>query len=234
MDKRTPPIGGAVVQRTAGPIPPHTLPRGAGVRSDLAAYMADENNMTNQDFDAQIDHGIIQAASDKLAAVRLRLANVTADMETARAKHTAAKLASDAAIAGEGDPIAAELALEEAARGFSVAGRIVEAAQRAVEQARADELAERGKAHQPMHDAAVTAVLAACATADTARTTLATAECAFRDAVKAIRGAVARGARPAHGHQDPDGTSPSLTQFDGKFVLPTELEVIKRFGRPVV
>src|ERR1035437_7854836 len=86
--------------------------------------------LTEADVASLVDTGIIQAATNRLTKAVARLKQAELDDDTAAASCEAATAASVRAVAGGGDAMAAELALEGAARTLSVAGNVLEAAKK--------------------------------------------------------------------------------------------------------
>lgn len=123
-----------------------------------------------------IETDVIASAGAATTAARERRAASTKALDAAQAAYAAAEIASTRAIGGDGDPHAAEIALEAATRNLTVATKVYDASGRQLEDAVEAERRAKATAWQPVYLAGVQRRIDAAKAADAARALLAQAE----------------------------------------------------------
>jgi hypothetical protein len=127
--------------------------------------------------------GLIDVANDAFKAAIVGEQKAASDLADARAALKIATLASERAVAGNGeDPMLAEEALEVARRAVVVREKVATAKNKAREQARAAIDDAKGIAAKPLQMAGIRGVLAALRKADEARAMMKAAHQAMRNA----------------------------------------------------
>ncbi len=117
-------------------------------------------------------YDFIQEADRHLAAMKARASQAASDLGTADAALAAATQVSKQAVAGQGDPMAAERALEEATRVRHVAQKVFDAATSAIDSALEAFHQARNQAWQPVYLAGIQRRIEAAQKADRARAML--------------------------------------------------------------
>lgn len=123
-----------------------------------------------------IDTEAIARAKASVATMKTRLVTAKANLDAAANELREAEAISDRAIRGDGDPIAAEMCLEETRRKVTVAEKIVEAANAAVASAEEGHARTHIQAHLPAYAEGVRMRVEAARKADRARAMLAEAQ----------------------------------------------------------
>jgi hypothetical protein len=158
--------------------------------------------MNKLNFDDLIDHASISDWKAAHGAAYARKVQTADDLEAATAAYRKAVAASERAVAGNGDPMAAELTLETATRNLTVARKIATAAEAALARSRNREHIVRGMAHKGVYVAGIRARIAAARAADSAKAALADADRAYLDATALISRAREGGCPDVHGATD--------------------------------
>lgn len=162
-------------------------------------------------IDHLIDHDMIKAATETHLAATSRLATAATERDTAKAAHAAARQASERAIAGHGDPLEAEHALNAAETVLRVHEKVHAAATAAHTAAVEGIATARSEALIPAYREGIRRRLASAKKVDAAKAALDAAQAEY-DAATALLNAATQGGcqhviyDASHGAGRPVGT----------------------------
>lgn len=156
--------------------------------------------MSNEiDFSHLVDQDAIAKWKADHDAGYVRKQETANNLETAAAGHRKALAASERAVSGNGDAMAAEIGLETATRSLTVSRKIASAAEAAFLRLQQREALVRGMAHRELYMHGVAQRVAAAKAGDAARAALATAEAAYEAGTETMRAACRAGCSDVHG-----------------------------------